>query len=131
MTNLDKMIQELEEANKKRTQEKWIVSEDSFYQIWTYPETNLIARLSPGEDFSFGKNTCHHNAEFIALAANNLPKLLEAVKKMQNGLDYYAKHKSVIKEAYHSNDQRQITCVHTFINDKAIQTLAEVEEVFK
>ena len=41
---------------------------------------------------------------------------------------YYANHESVIKEAYHSNDEKQITCVHTFINHKAREFLQKIED---
>lgn len=43
------------------------------------------------------------------------------------GLEFYANHESVIKEAYHSNDKGQITCIHTFINHKAKEALAAYE----
>lgn len=50
-------------------------------------------------------------------------RLLDSRHELRAALEYYAKHESVIAEAYHSNDERQITCVHTFINHKAVDAL--------
>jgi hypothetical protein len=47
------------------------------------------------------------------------------VEKYEKALEFYANHPSVIKEAYHSNDEGQITCVHTFINHVAREALGE------
>lgn len=47
------------------------------------------------------------------------------VTQLMEALEYYAKHESVIKEAYHSNEDKQITCVHTFINHVAREALAK------
>ena len=46
-----------------------------------------------------------------------------AVKELEKALEFYAKHESVIKEAYHSNEEKQITVVHTFINHVAREAL--------
>ena len=54
--------------------------------------------------------------------------LLSQAKKLAESLEYYANHESVIKEAYHSNDQKQIICVHTFINHKAKEALESWQE---
>lgn len=54
-------------------------------------------------------------------AENN--KLREQVKDYEHALEFYANHESVIKEAYQSNEAKQITCVHTFINHKAKEVL--------
>lgn len=51
--------------------------------------------------------------------------LWPVIQDMKDSLDYYASHPSIIKEAYHSNDSGQITCVHTFINHKAVEVLAK------
>lgn len=59
------------------------------------------------------------------------PALDEAIEKMVEALEYYAKHDSVIKEAYHSTEQKQITCVHTFINHEAIKALEAWREATK
>lgn len=69
----------IDEARAKATQGKWQVSEESFFEVWTFPETNLIARLSPKDDFSFGKTSCYNNSEFIALSANEITKLSKAL----------------------------------------------------
>jgi hypothetical protein len=45
---------------------------------------------------------------------------------LMEALEYYANHESVIKEAYHSNDEKQITVVHTFINHVAREAIARV-----
>ncbi len=50
---------------------------------------------------------------------------LSEVRKLVESLEYYSNHESVIKEAYHSNDEKQITCVHTFINHKANEALQD------
>lgn len=69
----------IDEARAKATQGKWQVSEESFFEVWTFPETNLIAKLSPKDDFSFGKTSCYNNSEFIALAANETTRLTKAL----------------------------------------------------
>lgn len=51
---------------------------------------------------------------------------LDKLKIATEALEYYAKHPSVIAEAYHSNDEKQITCVHTFINHKAVEALEQI-----
>lgn len=56
-------------------------------------------------------------------------KLREVNSVMKEGLQYYSNHESVIAEAYHSNDERQITCVHTFINHKAKEALAKAAQI--
>ncbi len=63
-----------------------------------------------------------------AVNQDRIQKLEKALGEARAGLEYYAKHESVIKEAYHSNDEKQITCVHTFINHKAVETLAKIDE---
>lgn len=55
-----------------------------------------------------------------------LETLLRICEVQAKVLEHYSNHESVIKEAYHSNDERQLTCVHTFINHKADEALAEV-----
>ncbi len=52
----------------------------------------------------------------------------ESLVILARAVEYYANHESVIKEAYHSNDERQITCVHTFINHKAKEAKARLIE---
>lgn len=52
----------------------------------------------------------------------------DALLAAERALEYYANHESVIKEAYHSNDEKQITCVHTFINHVAKDALAQIRE---
>lgn len=66
---------------------------------------------------SLGIHVIEHSA-YQALEA----KLAVAEK----ALEHYANHESVIKEAYHSNDERQITCVHTFINHVAKEALKSI-----
>lgn len=60
-----------------------------------------------------------HKAGANHVRASLAPEL----EKIREALEHYANHESVIKEAYHSSDQRQITCVHTFINHKAREAL--------
>lgn len=108
MTNLDKIIKELEEANKKRTKARWVVA------------NNHLDGHTADENFTelftaFKK--C--DAEFIALAANNLPKLLEAVKLMRDGLDN-------LKTRWDKVEGQSSTSY--LLVEK---TLAEVEELFK
>lgn len=57
-----------------------------------------------------------------------IKKWRELAGKLADALKHYANHPSVIAEAYHSNDEKQITCVHTFINHVAIEALKEWEE---
>jgi len=47
------------------------------------------------------------------------------VSKLLEALEYYRSHPAVIKDAYHSNNEGQITVVHTFINHVANNALAE------
>jgi hypothetical protein len=72
-------LERINEARAKATQGKWQISEESFFEVWTFPETNLIAKLSPKDDFSFGKTSCYNNSEFIALAANEITNLTKAL----------------------------------------------------
>lgn len=58
--------------------------------------------------------------------AQKLTALTNALRLSVEAIEYYHKHESVIKEAYHSNDERQITCVHTFINHKATEALTAI-----
>lgn len=62
---------------------------------------------------------------------SDLAKFLVIVEVLRAGLNYYANHESVIGEAYHSNDERQITVVHTFINHKANEALAKADAIAK
>lgn len=55
--------------------------------------------------------------------------LLELVKVYESALKFYAEHESIIKEAYHSNDEGQITCVHTFINHRALEALTQGRKI--
>lgn len=90
MTSLQIIKDELariDEARAKATQGKWQVSEESFFEVWTFPETNLIAKLSPKDDFSFGKTSCFNNSEFIALAANEISNLTKALSVAVSKLD--------------------------------------------
>ncbi len=72
----------------------------------------VYPKCYPREDFNAGWDARDK------IAQEHTAKLVEA-------LEFYAKHESVIKEAYHSNDEKQITCVHTFINHRAIEALAD------
>lgn len=53
-----------------------------------------------------------------------IEKLTERIEKLREALNYYAKHDSIIKEAYHVNE-RQIKVVHKFINHGAMEALTE------
>lgn len=68
--------------------------------------------------------------DFIAGYDALLPELQaerERNGKLVIALEHYANHPTVIKEAYHSNESGQITCVHTFISHVAKQALLENE----
>lgn len=60
----------------------------------------------------------------LAAVKEMLDQLQASREALRAALSHYANHESVIKEAYHSNDERQITCVHTFINHVAKEALA-------
>lgn len=65
----------------------------------------------------------------IKQAANRATHFTKALRSAIEALKFYADHPIVIKEAYHSNEERQITCMHTFINHKAVETLKEIERI--
>ena len=71
---------------------------------------------------------CDCTQELLDTQASEIERLKAENGKMREALEYYANHESVIKEAYHSNDERQITCVHTFINHRAKECLASLKE---
>lgn len=56
---------------------------------------------------------------------SELTRLQAENEELRLALEFYANHESVIKEAYHSNDSGQVTCVHTFINHVATEILAK------
>ncbi len=57
----------------------------------------------------------------------HIHKLKADLKLAVEALKYYANHESIIVEAYHSNEEKQITCVHGFINHKAKDALAKLQ----
>lgn len=61
----------------------------------------------------------------------DLSTLLAIVEIQAKALEYYSEHESVLKEAYHSNHDGQITCVHTFINHTAKECQAAVAEILE
>lgn len=89
---------------------------------WIY---TTIQTVNPGTDSLSTQNQYKwlHLVEHSAYV-----KLESALRVAEETLNFYANHESVIKEAYHSSDERQITCVHTFINHKAIEALACIRE---
>lgn len=66
--------------------------------------------------FRAGFKACHAEMQKTHVEKSKVDELVKA-------LEYYVNHPSVIKEAYHSNDEKQITVVHTFINHKAKQAI--------
>jgi hypothetical protein len=50
---------------------------------------------------------------------------LAEVAPLVEALEHYANHESVIKEAYHTGEEKQIHVVHTFINHVARAALAK------
>ncbi len=60
-------------------------------------------------------------AEFMSESAN------AKIAKLTEALEYYAKHESVIKEAYQT-DSGQLVVVHTFINHVAKEALKSCEQ---
>jgi hypothetical protein len=70
-----------------------------------------------------GEGTKHSTTIFKAGANWMREQMTKEIDGLLMALEYYAKHESVIKEAYHSNDERQITVVHTFINHVANEAL--------
>ena len=56
-------------------------------------------------------------------------KFIQIIELQAECLTHYAEHEPVIKEAYHSNDNRQITCVHTFINHAATEALSQTAKL--
>ncbi len=52
----------------------------------------------------------------------------EQAKVLEDALDYYANHETIIKEAYTSQSNGQLVCVHSFINHKAIEALKKYRE---
>ena len=63
--------------------------------------------------------------EFVKLESE-IRELREKLSTAVEALEYYANHETVIKEAYHSNLDKQITCVHTFINHNAKEALEKL-----
>jgi hypothetical protein len=67
---------------------------------------------------------------FIAESRTAVPKLIAALEIALEALDFYAKHDSVIKDAYHTGKtEKQICVVHTFINHQAKEAEKKIEEV--
>jgi len=58
------------------------------------------------------------------------PAIIATLRDTLETIEYYANHESVIKEVYHSNDNGQITCVHTFIGHKAKAALDRAADRF-
>lgn len=105
--NIDEKIKQLEEADLARTQGEWQLDDESFV---VSQDQTICQFFSKSEEYF--KNV-RRNAEFIALCANEMPKLLKAFKKMRDGLEKIEKHEIVI------------------CSPIARQTLAEVEEILK
>lgn len=53
--------------------------------------------------------------------------LLPLIEGMREAVIYYAKHPSVISEACHTDQDREVQVVHTFINHKAREALAQFD----
>ncbi len=52
----------------------------------------------------------------------------EQSKVLEDALEYYAKHETIIEEAYISQATSQLICVHSFINNTAIDALQKYRE---
>jgi hypothetical protein len=146
MTALTKLLERLEKLEKAATAKPW-ENEDHRGRSSDWRSTGLIWSRNKGDGHP-GTPVCQvecdklyahapteevetfqSNAELITTTRNSLGTLIEIIKLQAEALEYYANHESVIKEAYHSNEERQITCVHTFINHKAKEAQAKVEEI--
>jgi patatin-like phospholipase/acyl hydrolase len=112
MTNLDNTIKWLSEVNEKRTHGlsyiNQLQSSGCELSFFNKEYTVFLNAREPHTIESKNFVRTEIDAEFITLAANNIPKLLEAVKKMRDALEFY------IEDG----------------GNKASQTLAEVEEIF-
>jgi hypothetical protein len=82
-------------------------------------------RTSHPQTYYEGANA--ENARLLPI----IETLVRALEVSEGALKYYANHESVIAEAYHSNDEKQITCVHTFISHKAKEALVQVQKIME
>lgn len=119
MTNLKQYLENLKAIEARATPGDWTVHADEY----TFGQYDVV------EHIGIAEHEPEANAAFIAASRVALPKLIEALEETVGALEYYSTHDSVIKEAYHSNVEKQITCVHTFINRKAIDALAKVNAI--
>lgn len=96
MTTIGKInLEEIKARCEAATEGPWVVNEEAFFEVWIHPQTAMIARLSPQDDFSFGKTSCFRNATFIAHARQDIPALLELVEKQARLIDQADKHFSL------------------------------------
>lgn len=120
-----KAIEEFESARAKAADGPWRVVDDHEYSVVSGPPS--------GEPHVGDKLFCcmypRTDAVFVVEAANKATLFTKALRSAIEALKFYADHPIVIKEAYHSNEERQITCMHTFINHKAVETLKEIERI--
>lgn len=93
--------------------------------------TELVKMLRENSEIEFNFNAYRGGVvrfKFLNEAADLIEEQAKNLTVAREALEFYANHESVIAEAYHSNNEKQITCVHTFINHKAREALKEMEK---
>ena len=121
MTNLDKLIKDFEKVNFKRNQGKFAFKYAEEKSNDYYGEFHAVgpSRIFRGGfqnlmSYHDAKSAAEQDQKIIEIAINNLPKLLEAVKVMMEGLQFECGNRCA-----HQNP-----C-------NAKETLDQVEEIFK
>ena len=79
MTPLDQAIADLKKAHAESTQGEWVGTPYSL----SIPDQMHLANFNDGD---YVENQNENDAPFCALAHNNLPRLIEAMKVMRDAL---------------------------------------------
>lgn len=127
--------------NEQKPKERWITGIDDGYNgifsekpDFLYSDIVHIIEYSAYEQAIKERDEARaevkrlHDKYDLQLLVQQLTEKNQLLDECEKALEYYANHESLIKEAYHSNNERQITVVHTFINHVAREALAKLRE---
>ena len=79
-------FKDIKNVAAKRTPGQWrAIQSPQTHGVWC--EKHNIADMDSKRDFSLGMTSCSHNVEFVAMAANNIDKLIAAVEVLEHAME--------------------------------------------